>query len=209
MVPEQEEDRVTCISIEMENSDEGTTESDELPAYLQDLWERYKPNLTKAEQKSIQRLLLKHSYYSPISKNKQDLGRTQIQKGIIETGIAPPVKMPACRFPIHQREEEQKHIDAMLEQNIIEHSNSSWRSSVVLVRKKDGSYCWCVDFLSVNAVTRKDSYPLPQIDDTLDRLSGSKWFSTLDLQSGYWQVKLDEESHDKTSFLTNFGIYKF
>ena len=78
-------------------------------------------------------------------------------------------------------------------QGVIEPSKSPWASPVVLVRKKDGSTKFCVDYRKLNAATKKDSYPLPQTDTTLDAFGGSMWFSTLDLQSGYWQVEMDKD----------------
>ena len=74
----------------------------------------------------------------------------------------------------------------MLHDDVIEESNSPWSSLVVLVTKRDGSTTFCVDYRKLNDVTKKESYPPPRIDDTLTTLSGSAWFSTLDLKSGYW-----------------------
>ena len=85
----------------------------------------------------------------------------------------------------------------MLNSNIITPSTSPWASPVVLVQKKDGSLRFCVDYRKVNAVTRKDAYPLPRVDDTLDTLACYKWFTTLDLLSGYWQVEVDEKDREK------------
>ena len=97
----------------------------------------------------------------------------------------------------------------MLAHNVIQPSTSPWASPIVIVRKKDGSARFCVDYRKLNAITRKDAYPLPRIDDTLDTLSGSQWFSTLDLLSGYWQVEVAEGDRDKTAFATQSGFCEF
>ena len=79
----------------------------------------------------------------------------------------------------------------------------------MLVKKKDGTTRFCVDYRKLNAITCKDSYPLPRIDDVLDSLSGSKYFTTLDLQSGYHQVAMHSDSKDKTAFVTHAGVYAY
>ena len=96
----------------------------------------------------------------------------------------------------------------MLEQDIIRPSCSPWASPVVMVRKKDCTLRFCIDFRKLNDVTIKDAHPLPRIDDTLEALKGAKSFSTLDLKSGYWQVPMKEEC--KTAFRTSSGqLYEF
>ena len=107
------------------------------------------------------------------------------------------------------REEVRKTIEDMLKRGIIEPSSSAWSSPVVLVKKKDGSTRFCIDFRKVNAVTTRDAQPLPRIDDTLDLLGGASYFSTLDLASGYWQVEVDPLDREKTAFITPFGLHQF
>lgn len=97
----------------------------------------------------------------------------------------------------------------MLERDVIQPTNSPWVSPIVLVQKKDGSMRFCVDYRKVNSVTRKDAYPLPHVDDTLDTLAGSKWFSTLDYLSGYWQVEVLPEDRQKTAFCMPDGLLEF
>lgn len=80
---------------------------------------------------------------------------------------------------------------------------------MVLVRKKNGTWRFSLDYRKLNAVTIKDSHPLPRVDDALDALSGSAWFSTMDLQYGYWQVELEEKDREKTAFTTGSGLYHF
>jgi len=92
----------------------------------------------------------------------------------------------------------------------METSSSSWASPIVLVRKKDNTLRFCIDYRKLNEVTIKDSHPLPRIDDTLDTLAGVTWFSTLDLKSRYWQVEVAEEDQQKTAFVTgNSSFWQF
>ena len=100
-------------------------------------------------------------------------------------------------------------VSEMKDQGIIQPSISPWASPVVLVPKKDGKLRFCVDYRRLNAITKKDVYPLPRIDDILDTLGKTKYFSSLDLCLGYWQVELDEESRQKSAFATHQGFFEF
>jgi len=117
--------------------------------------------------------------------NSNDLGCTDILTHRIET-TGSPIQQGIRRVPQPQKEAVKKLIDELKEKNIISPSKSPWASPVVLVPKKDGSICLCIDYRKVNELTRKDAYPLPRVDDTLDTLAGAKWFSTLNLKSEYW-----------------------
>ena len=92
---------------------------------------------------------------------------------------------------------------------IIEPSESPWVSPVVMVPKKDGGSRFCVDYRPLNDRTVKDSYPLPRIDESLDHVAGSAWFSSLDLQSGYWQVAMAPEDKAETALTTGHGLWQF
>ena len=89
-------------------------------------------------------------------------------------------------------QEADKQIDEMLKKDVIQPSVSPWASAIVMVKKKDGSTRFCVDYRKLNDITVKDAYPLPRIDDSLDQLSGAEWFSCVDLNSGYWHVEVEE-----------------
>ena len=97
----------------------------------------------------------------------------------------------------------------MLTQNIIQPSDSSWSSRCLLVKKSDSTYRFCVDYRKVNELTRKDAYPLPRIDASLDSLGRSKFFGVLDMTSGYWQIEVTEQFRPVTAFTCHKELFEF
>ena len=136
------------------------------------------------------------------------LGKTSLVKHTIETQGS-PIRQPLRRLPVALKDAVNAEMQKMLQQDVIQPSSSPWSSPLVMVKKKDGSWRVCVDFRKVNAVTHRDAYPLPRIDATFDSLSGSAYFTTLDLASGYWQVELEETAKEKTAFSTHGGHFEF
>ena len=116
-----------------------------------------------------------------------------------------------CTPPDVTSEDEERRrvcVAEMLTGGQIEPSDSPWSSPLVLVTKKDGGTRFCVDYRRLNDATVKDAYPMPRIDDALDMLVSKRWFSTLDLASGYWQVSLSREARVKTAFATHSGLFQ-
>ncbi len=159
-----------------------------------------------SEREELYGLLLR--YADIFASGSGDLGRTGMLKHSIDVGDSRPIRQAARRVPPYRREEVHRQLQDMLQRDVIKPSTSSWASPVVLVQKKDGSIRFCIDYRRVNAVTRKDAYHLPRIDDTLDTLAGSEWFSTLDLLCGYWQVEVAKQDQEKTAFTTKEGLYE-
>lgn len=127
----------------------------------------------------------------------------------IDTGNSPPVSRSMYRLSIKEKQEVEAQVKDLLDKGFIQPSRSPYGSPVLFVQKKDGGLRMCVDYRALNSVTRKDKYPLPRIDDLLDRMHGSKIFSSLDLQSGYHQIRIDPADVPKTAFRTHQGLFEF
>ena len=150
-------------------------------------------------------------YHDIFLLEKHDLGHTNATKHkiVLKDPDTPPFKEHFCRIPPPQLDEVREHLKLMLDAGIIQPSNSPWCNAVVLVRKKDGSLRFCIDFRKLNSLTVKDSHPLPRICETLESLTGAAHYSTFDMNSGFWQVPMDEESKQHTAFtLGSMGLYE-
>ena len=139
------------------------------------------------------------------------MGHTKATKHkiILKDPDTPLFKERFHQIPPLQLNEVHAHLKMMLDAGVIWLSNSPWCNTMVLVRKKDGSLHFCIDFWKLNSLTIKDSHPLPHICETLESLAGAAHYSTFDMNSGFWQVPMDEESKQYTIFtLGSMGLYE-
>lgn len=145
------------------------------------------------------------------SNSCSDNGFTNVTCHRINTENHEPIKIRPYRIPNAQREEMKDIIDELIKTDVIRHSNSPWCSPAILVKKKDGSKRLCIDYRKLNSITKKDCYSLPIIEELIDRLSGAKFFSLLDLKSGFWQCAVNKEDVEKTAFspAPGLGLYEF
>ena len=111
--------------------------------------------------------------------------------------------------PLAATAAEDEILDEMLQTGVIEPFCSPWASPVCLVKKKEGTYRFCVDYRRVNSVSKRDAFPIPGIQDALDHLRGAKYFATFDLLSGYWQLGMTERAKERSAFCTRRGLFHF
>ncbi|MCG7878320.1 MAG: hypothetical protein JAY78_18545, partial [Candidatus Thiodiazotropha taylori] len=165
-------------------------------------------NITPDQKERVTEFLLK--WRSIFSKGITDLGNCDIVKHEIKLSDEVPFKEPHRRIPPAIFHEVREHLKEMIEAGAIRPSTSPYSSNVVIVRKKDGTIRFCVDFRKLNNKTIKDAYAIPRVDDTLHLLAGAKYFTKLDLRSGYWQVEIKEVDKMKTAFqVGTMGFYEF
>lgn len=183
---------------------ETRSESDTDP---HDLLNRLRVGGTPEQQARLGALL--RQFVDVFAVRDEDLGYTDRVKHEIPLIDDKPISQPYRRIPPTQFEEVREHISGLLRKGVIHESSSSYASPVVLVRKADKSLRLCVDYRRLNSKTKRDAFPLPRIDESLDALGGAQMFSTIDLASGYHQVAVDEKDRPKTAFITPFGLYEF
>ena len=171
-----------------------------LPEYLEEIVAGSHPSLGDAGRQQFRDLLFHYRHVFPAP--------TSVQHEIVTTDARPVRCSPRRLAPTGLRKE-QSCMQEMLHGGQIEPSDRPWASPVVLVTKKDGSTRFCVDYHRLNALTTKDTYPLPRIDDSLRLLRNQQWFSTMDLASGYWQVGMSPDAKRKAAFVMNEGLFQF
>jgi len=164
-------------------------------------------NIDNGQKQQLKQLLKK--YQKVVAKHEFDLGQTSIIKHSIPMTNEAPIKQRPYRIPYSLQDTVKQQVKEMAEHNIIRESTSPWTSPVVMVKKKDGKMRFCIDYRKLNSMTRKDTFPLPRIDEMLDKLSNATIFTTLDLQSGYWQIEVEEIDKPKTAFSTGNDLWEF
>ena len=163
------------------------------------------------ERSQLHSFLLEH--HQAFSLEDGERVETSLVQMQIDTGDSSPRRQPPHRIPFAVRQEVATQLRKMQDGGVIQPSSSPWASPVVLVGKRDGTLRFCIDYRDLNSATKADTFPLPRVNELLDQLGKSKYFSTLDstldLASGYWQVQVHPDSCEKTAFVTHQGLYEF
>ena len=178
----------------------------ELPDHVCELYERSSEGLPMAEQLKLKELLIE--FADVFSQHDLDIGCYERIKHTIDTKDARPIRQRMRRTPFNFQAEEEKHLNKLLNIGVIEPSSSDWAAAPVLIRKTDGSVRYAIDYRALNNVTVKDAFPLPLIEDCFDSLEGVKYFSGLDMASGYYQLEVAERDKPKTAFITRYGLFQ-
>ena len=168
---------------------------------------KYGENLTTDEKSQLQSLVNRYEDIFAVDPKKPKVTTAAEHK--IITGDALPVCQKTRRLPKAWEEEINEQIKDMVDKEIIRPSKSPWNSPILLVKKKDNSTRFVLDFRSLNDVTKKDSYPLPNIRDVIDKMEGAKYWTTLDAAAAYWSVPLAEGDKEKTAFAIPRGKFEF
>ena len=178
---------------------------DKMPKHLHGLFEKSIVNLYDDQAIAVGEMLTE--FEDVFAKDDFDIGC--FNGGIvhdIDTGDAAPIKARMRHTPLGFQGEEQKHLEKLLKTKVIKPSISDWASAPVLIRKMDGTVRYCIDFRPLNGKTVKSVATLPLISEAIDCLADNMWCSTLDWNSGYYQLLLNPKDCHKTAFITKFGL---
>lgn len=166
-----------------------------------------KGDLTRKQRSQLTNLI--DSFRDVFSEHDYDIGNCSVLKHTIDVGD--PRTFHSKQYPVPQaiKSDVKTKIDELLKHGIIRHSSSPWSNPIFFVRKKDGRLNLIVDFRKLNEITKTDCFPIPMVDEMFANLNGCKYFTSLDLTSGYYQVDLDEESKEKTAFVADNKLLEF
>nr|KAG5692734.1 hypothetical protein BaRGS_033845 [Batillaria attramentaria] len=165
-------------------------------------------NLSPAQEAEVKRLVTE--FRDTFAQNEEDVGLTSRVRHRIDLEDERPFKQAHRRIPPSMIDEVRSHLHQLLASGVIRRSHSPWASNIVLARRKDGRIRLCTDFRQLNNRTAKDSYALPRVEEILDCLGGSSYFSVLDMKSGYYQIEIEECHKQRTAFTVGpLGFYEY
>ena len=175
---------------------------------VQKILELAAPGVAGAERDRLRELIRSHRDVFALT--DAELGQTNLVTHRIDTGDTGPIKTPPHRASPAKMPIIREEVQSMLDKGVIQPSKGPYSAPIVLQTKKDGSWRFCVDYRKLNNVTIKDAFRISRIQQTFDALKGQKYFSSLDLASGYWQIPVAEEDRPKTAFVTpDGGFYEY
>ena len=174
---------------------------------LKDIADNVSEKINSKDKDQLMKLLRMNK--DVFSQHKYDIGKANLVEHGIDTEKCKPIAFRPRKIPLGLEKDVDRMVDELLKENIIKPSNSPWNFPLVVVRKKNGDIRMCVDYRALNAKTSRPIFPIPSSEELFDTLGGSKYFSSLDLSSGYYQVPMKETDQEKTAFNTKRGQYEF
>lgn len=163
-------------------------------------------DLTAKQLVELKELIRK---YCDLFDTEKQLGGAASVSHSIDTGEHHPINSVPYRASVGERAAIEEKINELLKKGVIHPSRSPWSFPVVMVKKKDGTLRFCIDYRKLNKITKRDVYPLPRIDDSIDAMGKAKYFSTFDLNSAYWQIPVNPNDKEKTAFISHTGLFEF
>ena len=162
------------------------------------------PQLTQSQQEDVKQIL---THYAPTFSNKPGIAKGVMHQ--IDTGDAKPIALAPYRITGHYIKTVTEEVQEMLKAGIIVPSSSAWAAPVLLLDKPDGTIRFCLDFRRLNHVTKSDAYPMPRLDNLIEKIGSCKYISSLDLTKGYYQIPMHPKDREKTAFRSPIGLYEF
>ena len=204
---ENEENSVRSINLILSELDVSAADKRGIPENLN--IGTSKDPVKKDELNRLLKLIRKHINLFATNPDNPGQVTKEVAEHCIDVQGAQPISEGPRRTSPHNRQVTRDAIKNMLQSGIIEPSRSPWAAPIVLVPKKSGEIRFAIDYRKLNEVTKKEIYPIPRIDDTLDALGEAKYFSTFDLAAGYWQIPMKKEDREKTAFISYEGQYQY
>jgi hypothetical protein len=199
-IKDDDSDRSTTERLDPSSHEEMDTRWNEICRQI-----RIDGNLDEGRQQQLWKIL--ERYQDVFAWNKGELGCCTVGEHFVDTQGFPPCRASPGRLSYWEEVEVKRQIDALVELGKMRPSSSEYAYRVTLPAKKDGSRRFCGDYRPLNAQIRRDSFPMPLVEDVIDQLGSSAWFTALDLQFGFWQIRMASEDVKKTVLITKTGLY--